>query len=410
MFCQFTTQFLNKTVQRSLNGVDNGRIWFNQVRVPRFNLLNKFGNIDEHGQYSSPIKSEAKRFFTMLGTLVGGRLCVPRAGLSAAKSSLAIAVKYALKRRQFGAENQQEMLIMDYPSHQRRLMPSLAKAYALDFALTYLTKRFSDRTEADMRSIETLAAALKSEATWFTSDTIQACREACGGKGYLAENRFADFKADSDIFTTFEGDNTVLMQLVAKGVLSDFNKEITEDGWKSMVSFVSSRFADTIREKNFINSHNSDECHLCSADFQLAATEYRLRDLSVSVGQRLRHYIARGIDPHQAFLKCQNHLLALAKAYVDFVVLEQFIKQVNECTDSKLQQNLKVLCDLYALHTIESHKGWYLEQACMSGSKTRAIRRLVDKLCKKVRNDVACYIEAFGIPEHCLAAPIATYS
>ena len=200
------------------------------------------------------------------------------------------------------------------------------------------------------------------------------------------------------------------MQLVAKGVLSDFNKEITEDGWKSMVSFVSSRFADTIREKNFINSHNSDECHLCSADFQLAATEYRLRDLSVSVGQRLRHYIARGIDPHQAFLKCQNHLLALAKAYVDFVVLEQFIKQVNECTDSKLQQNLKVLCDLYALHTIESHKGWYLEQACMSGSKTRAIRRLVDKLCKKVRNDVACYIEAFGIPEHCLAAPIATYS
>ena len=204
-----------------------------------FNLLNKFGNIDEHGQYSSPIKSEAKRFFTMLGTLVGGRLCVPRAGLSAAKSSLAIAVKYALKRRQFGAEHQQEMLIMDYPSHQRRLMPSLAKAYALDFALTYLTKRFSDRTEADMRSIETLAAALKSEATWFTSDTIQACREACGGKGYLAENRFADFKADSDIFTTFEGDNTVLMQLVAKGVLSDFNKEITEDGWKSMVSFVS---------------------------------------------------------------------------------------------------------------------------------------------------------------------------
>ena len=393
-----------------LNGVDNGRIWFNQVRVPRFNLLNKFGNIDEHGQYSSPIKSEAKRFFTMLGTLVGGRLCVPRAGLSAAKSSLAIAVKYALKRRQFGAEHQQEMLIMDYPSHQRRLMPSLAKAYALDFALTYLTKRFSDRTEADMRSIETLAAALKSEATWFTSDTIQACREACGGKGYLAENRFADFKADSDIFTTFEGDNTVLMQLVAKGVLSDFNKEITEDGWKSMVSFVSSRFADTIREKNFINSHNSDECHLCSANFQLAATEYRLRDLSVSVGQRLRHYIARGIDPHQAFLKCQNHLLALAKAYVDFVVLEQFIKQVNECTDSKLQQNLKVLCDLYALHTIESHKGWYLEQACMSGSKTRAIRRLVDKLCKKVRNDVACYIEAFGIPEHCLAAPIATYS
>ncbi len=393
-----------------LNGVDNGRIWFDHVRVPRFNLLNKFGNIDENGRYSSPIKSEAKRFFTMLGTLVGGRLCVPRAGLSAAKSSLTIAVKYALKRRQFGPEGEAEMLIMDYPSHQRRLMPRLAKAYALDFALTYLTKRFCDRTEADMRTIETLAAALKSAATWFASDTIQACREACGGKGYLAENRFADFKADSDIFTTFEGDNTVLMQLVAKGVLSDFNKEITEDGWKSMLSFATTRLADTIREKNFIHSNNIDEEHLCSSAFQLASMEYRLRDLSISVGQRLRKYIARGIDPHQAFLKCQLHLLAVAQAYVDHLVLEQFVQQVQACTNSELQQSLKLLCDLYALDTLEKNKGWYLEQGCMSGSKTRAIRRQVDKLCKKVRNNAAGYVDAFGIPAHCLAAPIASYS
>lgn len=392
-----------------LNGVDNGRIWFNHVRVPRFNLLNKFGNIDENGFYSSPIESESRRFFTMLGTLVGGRLCVPRAGLSAAKASLTIAVRYALKRRQFGEENQEEMLIMDYPSHQRRLMPRVAKAYAMDFALTYLTKRFSDRKEEDMREIETLAAGLKSVATWFTSDTIQACREACGGKGYLAENRFADFKADSDIFTTFEGDNTVLMQLAAKGVLSDFQKEITGGGLLGMLGFAAERFVDMIRETNFIHANNTDEGHLKDSDFQLEAFRYRERDLAVSVGQRLRKFIKQGIPSHQAFLRCQNHLLEVAHAYTDRILLEQFISQVQRCEDPNLQKTLKMICDLYALHTIEQNKAWYLEQGCMSGAKTRAVRRLVDKLCKEMRNDALGLVEAFGIPDECIAAPIAMF-
>ena len=77
-----------------LNGVDNGRIWFNQVRVPRWNLLDRFGAINDEGEYYSPIDNPSRRFFTMLGTLVGGRVCVPKAGLSAAKSALSICLLY----------------------------------------------------------------------------------------------------------------------------------------------------------------------------------------------------------------------------------------------------------------------------------------------------------------------------
>jgi len=389
-----------------LNGVDNGRIWFDEVRVPRFALLNRYGNIDENGYYDSPIEKKSKRFFTMLGTLVGGRVCVPRAGLSAAKNALTIAIRYALKRRQFGEEGKPETLIMDYPSHQRRLMPLLAEAYAIDFALTYLTKRFSNRSN-DMREIETLAAGLKAHATWFTTSTIQECREACGGQGYMAENRFADLKADSDIFTTFEGDNTVLMQLVAKGVMSSFNKELTGDGFMGMVNFAARRFRDTFREKNFLNSNNTAEDHLRDADFQLESFRYREEDLIVSAGQRLRKFMRRGLDSYHAFLRCQTHLINVAHAYVERVILEQFEEVVKDCEDENLKKILSNLRDLYALHTIEKHKGWYLEQGCMNGTKTRAIRKVVDKLCKLVRKEAAALVEAFGIPDECLAAPIA---
>ena len=65
-------------------------------------------------------------------------------------------------------------------------------------------------------------------STWHATRTIQECREACGGAGYLAENRFTALKADTDVFTTFEGDNHVLLQLVAKGLLTDYASEFED--------------------------------------------------------------------------------------------------------------------------------------------------------------------------------------
>ncbi len=391
-----------------LNGVDNGRIWFHQVKVPKENLLNRFGDIDESGHYFSSIENPSRRFFTMLGTLVGGRVCVPRAGLSAAKSALSIAVKYGLRRRQFAADNVggQEMLLLDYPSHQRRLMPHLAKAYALDFALTYLSKRYVNRTDADIREIETLAAGMKAYATWFTTEAIQECREACGGKGYLAENRFADLKADSDIFTTFEGDNTVLMQLVAKGVLSEFRKEFHEDGTWAMLRYLGDRVSTAISERNPIAIRNTDRAHLLGAEFQQNAFLFREKNLLYSLAQRIRGLVKEGMTAFDAALTCQTHMIALAEAFVERVVLEQFQQAIKEQADSELVPILEKLCQLYALHTIEKHKGWYLEKDYMAGVKTKAIRKLVDELCATLRQDAQALVNAFGIPDELLAAQI----
>lgn len=390
-----------------LNGVDNGRIWFDEVRVPRTNLLNRFGDVDEHGVYHSPIENPSRRFFTMLGTLVGGRVCVPRAGLSAAKSALTIAIRYALQRRQFAPNfTAPETIILDYPSHQRRLMPLLAKAYALDFALTYLTRRYVNRSEDDIREIETLAAGLKSYATWFATASIQECREACGGKGYLAENRFADLKADTDIFTTFEGDNTVLMQLVAKGVLSEFRKEFHEEGNLGVLRYLGSRLGTAISERNPITIRNTDPEHLRDPEFHLSAFRYREAQILHSLTQRMRALIRNGYTAYDAGLRCQNHMLNLANAFVERIVLEQFLAATAQVQDKALSTVLKRLSDLYALHTIEEHKGWYLEQDYLAPVKSKAIRREVDALCAVVRQDAAPLVQAFAIPDELLGAEI----
>ncbi|MDT7692619.1 MAG: acyl-CoA oxidase, partial [Pseudonocardiales bacterium] len=107
-----------------LNGVDNGRLVFDSVRVPREALLNKYGDVAPDGTYSSPIENESARFFTMLGTLVRGRISVAGSAASATQSALTIAVRYGQRRRQFEAPGREgEIVLLDYLGHQRKLLP-----------------------------------------------------------------------------------------------------------------------------------------------------------------------------------------------------------------------------------------------------------------------------------------------
>ncbi len=390
-----------------LNGVDNGVIYFDQVVIPSENLLNRYADISEDGKFTSSISSDNRRFFTMLGTLVGGRIGIPRAGLSAVKSGLTIAIRYGNQRKQFGPEGGSEVLILNYRTHQRRLMPLLANAYALHFALQYLTSRFLNRKEAEMQEIEALAAGLKSFSTWNTTHTLQECRECCGGKGYLSENRIDRLKNDSDVFTTFEGDNTVLMQLVAKSRLTEFRHEFGNMNLFGILNYVTDQAKTSITEKNPFTVRNTNEEHLLDPEFQLQAFHYREKDILMSAAKRLKKHIDEGMDSFDAFNVAQHHLVSVGFAYVERVILEKFIEQVEQTKDQGCKAILKKLCDLFALSQIEKNKGWYLEQGYMEGSKTKAIRKLMNQLCWDVRQEAVPLTDAFKIPESCLAAPIA---
>jgi acyl-CoA oxidase len=390
-----------------LNGVDNGKIHYNQVVVPVENLLDRFAGINEEGKFVSPIASDNRRFFTMLGTLVGGRIGIPRSGLSASKSGLTIAIRYGDQRKQFGPEGASEIPILNYRTHQRRLMPLLANAYALHFSLQYLTQRFVNRSEEDMQEIEALAAGLKSFATWNTTDTLQECREACGGKGYLSENRIERLKNDTDIYTTFEGDNTVLLQLVAKSRLTEFKQEFSNMGMFGILNFVAEQASSSLAELNPFFTRNTDEEHLLDFDFHLEAFKHRERDILVSAAQRLKKHISSGMDSFDAFNVSQHHLVEVGMAHIERVIVEKFIEQVNQTKDAGCKAVLTKLCQLFALSQIEKNKGWYLESGYMEGSKTKAIRKLVNQLCWDVRQEAVPLCDAFKIPESCLAAPIA---
>ena len=378
----------------------------------RENLLNRYGDVTEDGDYSSPIANPTRRFFTMLGTLVAGRISVALAAQSALKAGLTIAVRYGASRKQFGSSEGHEVPILDYLTHQRRLFPAIATAYAFDFALKSLVGRFVAAIEsghdadAEYRRVEADAAGLKALVTWHTIGGLQAARECCGGQGFLAVNRIAQLRADTDVTTTFEGDNTVLLQLVAKGLLTDYRQQFHAAGARGILRYLGRRASARLARVNPVLARRTDEEHLRDPDFQLGVLRYREERLLGSAARRLKHRIEAGADGFGALIECQDHLLALARAHVERRTLEEFARGTDNA-EPGLRPVLHRLRELFALSVLEREEGWLLAHGVFEGAKAEAVRALVNQSCRELRPHAVALVNAFGIPDEILGAPIA---
>ncbi len=397
-----------------LNGVDNGRLWFEHVRVPVANLLDRFASIDAEGTYTSPIASPDRRFFTMLGTLIGGRVSVGAGAVSAARTALAIAIRYAHARRQFGADGERRLI--DYPTHQRRLLPHLADTVVNRIAFATLRARHSEAFHRvdpsaampDMRELEAEAAALKILGSRHAIAAVQEAREACGGQGYLSVNRIPELRADVDIFTTFEGDNVVLAQLVGKALLGAHRKQFAAGGTLAVVRAVGRRIATAVIEKNPIQSRRTDAAHLRDRGFQLAAFRYREDHLVQTCAMRIKKRLDGGMDGETAILAVQEHVVAIADAFAERRTAEWFT-EAEARFPVAAREVLGRLGDLCLLARLERRAAWFLEADYFEAVKTRAIRKEVELLLGEVAPHAREVVEAFRIPDACLSAPIAFF-
>ena len=409
-----------------LNGIDNGRLHFSGVRVPRRNLLDRYGSVAEDGTYSSPIESPGRRFFTMLGTLVQGRVSLDGAANAAAKAALAIAVRYGNERRQFaGADGAGETVLLDYQLHQHRLLRRLATSYAVGFAHESLLRQFHGVFSGELdtpehrEDLETLAAALKPLSTWHALDTLQECREACGGQGFLAENRFAQLRADLDVYATFEGDNHVLLQLVGKRLLTDVGRQLQSPDPRKQAQIMAGAVAVRV-----ISGFGMRQAGQMVADLgSLKRSVGRLRQPSEQhrlLSDRVRTMVedialaggrARRLSKAEratAMSRHQHALIEAARAHGELLQWEAFTNALDEFEEGPTKRVLTWLRDLFGLGLIEQHLDWYLMNGRLSNLRAASVHRYIDRLLTRIRPHAQDLVDAFGYgPEH-LRAPIAT--
>ncbi|WP_083979862.1 acyl-CoA dehydrogenase family protein [Demequina salsinemoris] len=406
-----------------LLGVDNGTLRFEHLRVPRRMLLDRYGGVSSDGVYESPIENPNRRFFTMLGTLVRGRVCIAAASGIAARRALSIAVRYGLRRRQFAAPGRPDgVVLLDYQTHQRRLLPLVARAYALGFAQNELTGRLvhiqsgGAHTEADQRELELRAAGIKAMTSWFANEAVQEAREACGGAGYLSENRIVGIREDVDVFATFEGDNTVLLQLVAKGMLGSY-----AEAWKAldragMVQAVTRAAGETLAERTSARlmaerladtaRRGPEQTTLVDRGWHALMFEERERHALDSLARRIRAAGKGPGDRFEAINRLGGHMQFAARAHVERQVLDACVEAIGACEDPETRDVLERVCSLYALTSIHEDRAWFMEHQRISTGRAKAIGDQIDALCRELRPHALPLVEGLGIPAEWLGAAI----
>ncbi|GAA1720048.1 acyl-CoA dehydrogenase [Brachybacterium phenoliresistens] len=408
-----------------LNGIDNGRLAFDRVRVPRTNLLNRYGDVAPDGTYSSPIDSPGRRFFTMIGTLVQGRVSLDGSAIRASQLALHIAITYASQRRQFTAASPtEETVLLDYQSHLARLLPKLAATYAGAFAHEELLHAFDDvfsgrgDTPEAREDLETLAAALKPTSTRLALDTIQECREACGGAGFMAENRLVGLHQDLDVYATFEGDNTILLQLVAKRLLTDYRQELRSIDRAGIGRFIAQR-ADTLARRHTpwhrlvqtatdAGRAERSSQSLRDAEFQEALLADRARVKVEEVALALRPAGRQSPADAAALVnKHQIEMLDAARAHADLLRWRAFTAAIERFEDEGTRAVLTDLRDLFGLSLVQADLAWFLLDGMLSAQRGRQVAAEVRRLLWRLRPHALDLVAAFDLaPEH-VRAPIA---
>uniref|UniRef100_T1PES3 Acyl-coenzyme A oxidase n=1 Tax=Musca domestica TaxID=7370 RepID=T1PES3_MUSDO len=398
-----------------LNGIDNGFVMFNNYRIPKDNLLSKTGDIDEQGNYSSPIKDSRKRLGASLGALSAGRVNICNLANVALGKAITIATRYSAARKQFGPdETSEEWPVLEYQSQQYRLFPHLATAYALNIFSLWLGHQNVDMTMRSFMGEDTSAVGMEIHAassackpicTWSARDGIQECREACGGHGYLKASGLGDLRNDNDANCTYEGENNTLIQQASNWLvgLKRSNANFAEVSPMNTVSF--------LKDMAQILKHKAEEKNAK----EVACPHNLLKALNWLVAYQLEQTVKRvetlksqGLDAFETRNNMQVfNAQTLSIVYAQRTIYAVFYNFVMNLPESNEKQVLLKLLSMYGCHMVTKnasifYQGGYFRQ----NGQLELYQEAILNLLPLIKDEAITLVDAIAPPDFILNSPL----
>ncbi|XP_065219926.1 peroxisomal acyl-coenzyme A oxidase 3-like isoform X2 [Planococcus citri] len=401
-----------------LNGVDNGFVLFKSYRIPKKCILTKTGDVTPEGKYVVRHKSNESRSGTAFAALSGGRVMIIQICLAYVTKALAIAVRYAGVRKQFGpSEKDEELPIIEYQLIQCRLFPYLAGVYCVKifgnlfgrFYTENIINTFTGGRAPDNFGPEThgLSSAIKPLASWLARDGIQESREACGGHGYLKAAGIIDLRNGNDANCTYEGDNNVLLQQTSNWLVQLWSKRRSPEA-RPMYSTPMKTVEFLLDSDRILSSKfkaiTIDE--LTNPITLLDAYKWLICYLLEITTDKLNMLKDQGKDSFTAKNDTQVYFAkTLSLAYGEHSILSSCYNFALEKAEGEpgVQNIIMLLTSLYGIWSLEKHlsylyQGGYLTQGCTS----YLFKEAIISLCARLKPEAISLADGIAPPDFIL--------
>ncbi|CAI2360392.1 unnamed protein product [Moneuplotes crassus] len=338
--------------KKGLNGIDNGWIKFEDYRISRESLLNKFSDGTEDGQYKTTIESEGKRFGNSMASLSGGRVFISR-----------LSSEYRLQ--------------------------ALMKMWSVN--LPKLLDEDNPQTEV----CHALSSSMKAFISWSSQSTIDETRKACGGHGYSYYALFSGLLNYNDLHATWECDSHVLAMQNQKIILNGIRKAAKGKKLPEALEYLS--LNQTTHPTFTGNFENIDEL--------LKLFAQRASFLANKAAKTLSEYEEGG---DQGFLDLQSFIFKdMSFAYHDNYCLSTFTSFLHTISDTSVHKIFSKLLLLNFYTKMNTNSSFFIP--ALGRDSYSKLKKLINKSLKSLRKDIPlpCVIlltQILPFPERAMGA------
>ena len=410
------------------NTMDNGFLLFNKVKIPHENMLNRFSGVDPAtGKYTRPANPSL-----IYGTLTYVRANIVMQSGSTLARGVTIAARYCAVRRQFQdndapkdaiGENQ----VLNYTMVQYRILPLLASSYALYFTGRSMInlynanqKRMVQQKDVGgsdakrgpgpeqlaagsdlLADLHAISCALKAFASTTAAEGLEVCRRACGGHGYSSFSGIGTWYADYLPTVTWEGDNYMLTQQVARYLLKAARAVLAGKGSGNGISQVLQEF---VRRRDM------------GAAFDVLGSD---QDLVDAFAWRVAYLTFEALKHRDEEKQSWNSLLIdfwrLSTAFAQYQVVKNFYEalqdeQTTAAVDATAQGVLHSLFQLFALYHLSNQGAEFFTSAATTVRQIQlATTKRTLALLEDVRPHTIRLVDAWKFPDWQLDSSLGRY-
>ncbi|ORY77391.1 ER membrane protein SH3-domain-containing protein [Protomyces lactucae-debilis] len=392
--------------------VDNGFLRFSgDVRIPASNMLSRYAQIDAAGHYRPA--GHAKIGY---GSMVALRAGMPFVLGTELAKGVTIAIRYTTVRRQFAPAApivtdkledgvappkpapMIERQVIEYGSVRERLVPLLAKSYV--YILTghgvgkmykeMLAKLVAPPHDASrLAEVHLVTSGLKAALSWSVVQGLEEARKSMGGHGFSSYAGIGERFAKEVPGQTYEGDNYVLVQQTARGLL------------KCVAQVAKGQGNQLDPSTQFMQEAlmNLQQRSTGKWDWTDRTALRRVLDLRcAALAANLAKKLQQGEDFAVLNLECARLTMAFADCYCAATALQT----ISTLPDASVRARLEGLVEIFMLEQLKASAGDLAEfDITTGGADLRALRQHAQVTMQKLTVDggLIGLTDAFGFTD-----------